>query len=102
VSTPLTWDELADADPDDFTIATVPALVTRRGDPFATIGDVSHPLEPLLELADRDEAGGLGDLPYPPNYPKMPGEPKRVMPSRSRPDTVGIAPPVGQGLPDVD
>jgi DNA ligase D len=102
VSTPMTWDELGDADPDDFTIATVPALVARRGDPFATIGDVSYPLEPLLELAERDEAGGLGDLPYPPNYPKMPGEPKRVMPSRSRPDTVGIAPPVGQGLPDVD
>jgi DNA ligase D-like protein (predicted polymerase) len=102
VSTPLTWDELADADPDDFTIATVPALVARRGDPFATIGEVSYPLEPLLDLAERDEAGGLGDLPYPPNYPKMPGEPKRVMPSRSRPDTVGIAPPVGQGLPDVD
>jgi DNA ligase D len=102
VSTPLAWDELADADPDDFTIATVPTIVARRGDPMASIGEVRHDLEPLLELADRDEAGGLGDLPYPPNYPKMPGEPKRVMPSRSRPDTVGIAPPVGQGLPDVD
>jgi hypothetical protein len=44
----------------------------------------------------------LGDLPYPPNYPKMPGEPKRVMPSRSRPDTAGNAPAVGQGLPDLD
>jgi DNA ligase D-like protein (predicted polymerase) len=102
VSTPLTWEELADADPDDCTIATVPALVERRGDPMAEIDAVSHSLEPLLELADRDEAGGLADLPYPPNYPKMPGEPKRVMPSRSRPDTVGIAPPVGQGLPDLD
>jgi DNA ligase D len=102
VSTPLAWDELADADPDDFTIASVPALVARRGDPMASIGEVSHDLEPLLELAERDEAGGLGDLPYPPNYPKMPGEPKRVMPSRSRSDTVGIAPPVGQGLPDLD
>jgi hypothetical protein len=44
----------------------------------------------------------LGDLPYPPNYPKMPGEPKRVMPSRSRSDTTGNAPAVGQGLPDLD
>jgi DNA ligase D-like protein (predicted polymerase) len=102
VSTPLTWDELADADPLDLTIATVPDLVERRGDPMAAIDDVVHDLEPLLDLAERDEAGGLGDLPYPPNYPKMPGEPKRVMPSRSRSDTVGIAPPTGQGLPDVD
>jgi DNA ligase D-like protein (predicted polymerase) len=102
VSTPLTWDELADADPDDFTIATVPALLARRGDPMATLDDVAHGLEPLLELAERDESGGLGDLPYPPNYPKMPGEPKRVMPSRSRADTVGNAPPTGMGLPDLD
>jgi hypothetical protein len=69
---------------------------------MAGIDDVAHSLEELLELANRDEAGGLSDLPYPPNYPKMPGEPKRVMPSRSRPDTVGTAPPVGQGLPDLD
>ena len=102
VSTPLLWEELADADPTDLTIATVPALVERRGDPMASLDDAAHSLDVLLELAERDEAGGLGDLPYPPNYPKMPGEPKRVMPSRSRPDTVGIAPPTGQGLPDVD
>jgi DNA ligase D-like protein (predicted polymerase) len=102
VSTPVTWDELSSADPDDFTIATVPALVARRGDPMAGMNDVAHSLEPLLELAARDEAGGLEDLPYPPNYPKMPGEPKRVQPSKSRPDTVGNAPPVGMGLPDLD
>jgi DNA ligase D len=101
VSTPLTWDELADAEPDDLTIATVPALVARRGDPMAGLDDVVHSLDVLLELADRDEAGGLGDLPYPPNYPKMPGEPKRVQPSKSRADTEGNAPPVGQGLPDL-
>jgi hypothetical protein len=102
VSTPLTWDELADATPDDLTIATVPGLVARRGDPMAALDDVAHLLDPLLELAERDEVGGLGDLPYPPNYPKMPGEPKRVQPSRSRADTVGNLPPVGQGLPDLD
>jgi DNA ligase D len=102
VSTPLTWAELADADPDELTIATVPALVARRGDPMATMDEHAHSLEPLLEHADRDEAGGLGDLPYPPNYPKMPGEPKRVQPSRSRVDTVGNAPPLGAGLPDLD
>lgn len=101
VSTPLTWEELVDADPDDLTIATVPALVARRGDPMSALDDVAHSLEPLLELADRDEAGGLGDLPYPPNYPKMPGEPKRVQPSKARADTAGNAAPVGQGLPDL-
>jgi DNA ligase D-like protein (predicted polymerase) len=102
VSTPLTWDELAEADPDDLTIATVPGLVARRGDPMAGLDDVAHSLESLLEQADRDEAGGLPGLPYPPNYPKMPDEPKRVMPSRARADTEGMAPAVGQGLPDLD
>lgn len=101
VSTPLTWDELADAEPDDFTIATVPALVARRGDPMASLDGLAESLDTLLDMAERDEANGLGDLPYPPNYPKMPGEPKRVQPSKSRADTVGIAPPIGQGLPDL-
>jgi len=84
VSTPLTWAELSDADPDDFTMATVPALLARRGDPMAGMDDVAHSLEPLLAMADADAERGLGDLPYPPNYPKMPGEPKRVQPSRDR------------------
>jgi DNA ligase D len=102
VSTPVSWAELGDVEPQDCTIATVPQLLARRGDPMAGMDDVAQPLEPLLELLERDERAGLGDLPYPPNYPKMPGEPKRVQPSRSRADTVGIAPPVGQGLPDLD
>jgi hypothetical protein len=101
VSTPVTWADLAGVDPEDCTIATVPGLLAQRGDPMAGLDDVAHVLDPLLELADRDESGGLPDLPYPPNYPKMPGEPKRVQPSRSRPDTVGNPPPMGQGLPDL-
>ncbi|KAF0958456.1 DNA polymerase domain-containing protein [Rhodococcus sp. T7] len=84
VSTPVTWEELVDVHPDDFTIATVPALLEKRGDPMATMGDVAQSLEVLLEMAERDAANGLGDLPYPPNYPKMPGEPKRVQPSRDK------------------
>ncbi|GAA4972822.1 DNA polymerase domain-containing protein [Kineococcus glutinatus] len=84
VSAPVTWDELVDVHPDDLTIATVPARLAQVGDPWAGRDRVAHPLEPLLELAERDEAAGLGDLPYPPNYPKMPGEPKRVQPSRAK------------------
>ena len=88
VSTPLTWAELGtDVDPDDLTLLTFPDRFAAVGDLWADRGAVAHSLDPLLELADRDEAGGLGDLPYPPNYPKMPGEPKRVQPSRARPDT---------------
>jgi DNA primase len=82
VSTPLTWAELAGADPDDYTMATVPELVQRREDPWAAMDNESQSIAPLLEMAATDEERGLGDMPYPPNYPKMPGEPKRVQPSR--------------------
>ena len=84
VSTPVTWDDLADVEPGDCTLRTVPTLLAERGDPHAEIDDQAFSLEPLLEMAAADEAGGLGDLPYPPSYPKMPGEPKRVQPSRDR------------------
>lgn len=82
VSTPLTWEELVDAEPDDFTVATVPALLERRPDPMAAMDSDVQSIEPLLEMVARDEDNGLSDMPYPPNYPKMPGEPKRVQPSR--------------------
>ncbi|MCV7422438.1 DNA polymerase domain-containing protein [Mycobacterium yunnanensis] len=82
VSTPLSWTELATADPDDYTIATVPNLVASRDDPWAEIDSVAHSLEPLLEMVAADEERGLADLPYPPSYPKMPGEPPRVQPSK--------------------
>ena len=83
VSTPLTWAELAAADsPDDYTMATVPDLLARRGDPMAGLDALAQSIEPLLKMADADAERGLGELPYPPNYPKMPGEPKRVQPSR--------------------
>ena len=82
VSMPLTWDELASANPDDYTIATAAELVANRDDPWADIDSVQQSIEPLLEMVAADEERGLGDLPYPPNYPKMPGEPKRVQPSK--------------------
>ncbi|MFI6515766.1 DNA polymerase domain-containing protein [Spirillospora sp. NPDC050679] len=83
VSAPVTWDELPAVDPRDFTIATMPERFAKVGDLHAAIDDAAFPLDGLLELADRDEADrGLGDMPYPPNYPKMAGEPKRVQPSK--------------------
>ncbi|MGD9734462.1 MAG: non-homologous end-joining DNA ligase [Solirubrobacterales bacterium] len=84
VSAPLRWDELAEIAPEDFTLATVPERFAAIGDPHAAIDDVAHSLAPLLELYERDEAEGEGDMPYPPSYPKMEGEPKRVQPSRDR------------------
>ncbi len=84
VSAPLAWDELAEVAPEDFTVATMPARFAGVGDRHAGIDDVLHSLEPLLEMYERDAAEGHGDMPYPPDYPKMPGEPKRVQPSRDR------------------
>ncbi|MGO9819321.1 MAG: DNA polymerase domain-containing protein [Solirubrobacteraceae bacterium] len=81
VSAPLAWDELPEVAPEDFTVATMPARFGERGDVHAAIDDVHHSLQPLLELY---ETSGEGDMPYPPDYPKMPGEPKRVQPSRDR------------------
>ncbi len=85
VSTPVTWQELADVEPNDFTIDSVPQRFAKIGDLHAGINDVAHDLTPLIEMADRDERDrGLGDAPYPPNFPKMEGEPSRVQPSRAR------------------
>jgi DNA ligase D len=83
VSTPLSWDELGDAKPDDLTIATVPGRVVAKGDPWASIGDEPQSLEPLLAMSERDMDNGLMDAPWPPVYPKMPNEPPRVAPSRA-------------------
>lgn len=82
VSTPVAWDELPHCDPDDFDLRTVPRRLAERGDPHAGIDEHPWDISPLLEWADRDEHDGDGDLPYPPDHPKMPGEPKRVQPSR--------------------
>jgi DNA ligase D len=87
VSAPVMWKELPDVEPEDFTIATMPARFAELGDLHAAIDDRAFSLEPLLEWAERDERDrGLGDMPYPPNYPKMAGEPKRVQPSKALKD----------------
>ena len=84
VSAPVSWEELGEVVPEDFTVATMPARFAEVGDRHAAIDAVAHSLEPLLDMYERDEAGGTADMPYPPEYPKMPGEPKRVQPSRDR------------------
>jgi DNA ligase D len=84
VSAPLAWEELERVAPEDFTVATMPARFAEVGDRHAAIDDTAYSLQPLLEMYERDLAGGRGDMPYPPDYPKMPGEPKRVQPSRDR------------------
>jgi DNA ligase D len=88
VSAPLTWDELPDVAPEDFTVATMPSRFAEVGDRHARIDDADHSLQPLLDMYENDAAEGQGDMPYPPDYPKMPGEPMRVQPSRARPPTV--------------
>jgi DNA ligase D len=84
VSTPFSWDELKRIEPDELTIATVPDRVRAQGDPWAAMVAQPQSLEPLLAWHQRDQAAGLADAPWPPVYPKMPGEPPRVAPSRAR------------------
>jgi DNA ligase D len=85
VSAPVTWEELPDVEPDDFDLRTMPPRFAEVGDRHAAIDDVAHDITPLLEWSARDEKAGAGDLPYPPDHPKMPGEPPRVQPSRKNP-----------------
>jgi DNA ligase D-like protein (predicted polymerase) len=82
VSCALRWDEVLDAEPGDLRIDTVPDRLRSVGDPADDIDEVPGSLEPLLDLARRDEEGGLGDAPWPPHFPKASNEPKRVQPSR--------------------
>jgi DNA ligase D len=84
VSTPFAWDELDGIVPDELTIATVPTRFAERGDPWSDMASNPQSLEPLLALHERDRTAGIPDAPWPPVYPKMPGEPPRVAPSRAR------------------
>ncbi len=84
VSTPLHWQEVPDCEPADFTIFTVPRRFQELGDPHAAMDSAPGSLEPLLELADKDQAAGLADAPWPPHFRKMEGEAPRVMPSRAK------------------
>ncbi|GAC1410509.1 MAG: non-homologous end-joining DNA ligase [Actinomycetota bacterium] len=84
VSFPLRWDEVPDVVAEDFTVATVPALFAERSDIQREMDDVAYDITPLLDLADKQEREGMADAPYPPQFPKAPGEPKRVAPSRAK------------------
>lgn len=85
VSCPLEWDEVPTVDPSRLTLATVPARLAERGDPFARLYDRRCDIGPLLELAASDAAAGRPDAPWPPHVPKQPGEPRRSPSSRQAP-----------------
>jgi DNA ligase D len=87
VSTPITWDELEGTDPKAFTVLTIPERLRTVGDPWADFGAKPGSIDELLGWWARDLENGLGELPFPPDYPKMPGEPPRVQPSRARKET---------------
>jgi hypothetical protein len=87
VSAPLAWDEVADCDPAEFTLASMPARFATIGDPHARMNDHAGSLDALLELAAKHAKDGLGDAPWPPHYRKQAGEAPRVAPSKRRTPT---------------
>ncbi|MDQ4046360.1 MAG: non-homologous end-joining DNA ligase [Actinomycetota bacterium] len=84
VSCPIGWDELESVNPKDFTILTVPERLKTMGDPWGDMNAKPGTIDTLLGWWERDLKDGLGELPFPPDYPKMPGEPPRVQPSRAK------------------
>src|SRR5690606_23082505 len=82
VSTPLHWDELDRVDPTRFTVRTVPDRLEDVGDPWTRMQDSPGRIYALLQWWERDVENGLEELPFPPEFPKMPGEPPRVQPSK--------------------
>jgi DNA ligase D-like protein (predicted polymerase) len=91
VSAPLSWQEVPDCEPADFTVLTIPKRFSEIGDPHSGIDATPGSLEKLLELAAKDQAAGFGDAPWPPHFRKMSGEPRRVAPSRARSTAKSIA-----------
>jgi bifunctional non-homologous end joining protein LigD len=104
VSATLTWDEVPGCDPAAFTLTTIPQRFAEIGDPWEGIDDAAESLEPLLDLAAQHEAAGFGDAPWPPQFAKQPGEPRRVQPSKRRKEgpeddraREGVVPPPAPG-----
>jgi len=84
VSTPFRWEELQTIDPTEMTLVGFRDRWAEVGDLTDGIDDQPGDLSPLLEMVAADQANGIGDAPWPPHYPKMPGEPPRVQPSKRR------------------
>jgi hypothetical protein len=84
VSAPLDWSEVPECDPADFTIFTMPERFAKISDPQAGMDAQAGVLDKLLELAEKDEAAGLADAPWPPHFRKMESEAPRVAPSRAK------------------
>jgi bifunctional non-homologous end joining protein LigD len=84
VSAPLDWTEVPNSNPEDFTLFTMPERFAKIGDPHAEMNSSPGSLVKLLEFADRDEAAGLGDAPWPPHFRKTKSEGTRVAPSRAK------------------
>ena len=84
VSMPVTWQQLSDVSPGDFTVRTAPDVLSEQGCAWSTMDDHVGDVARAIALWDADVDRGLGELPFPPDYPKMPGEPPRVQPSRKR------------------
>jgi DNA ligase D-like protein (predicted polymerase) len=102
VSAPLRWEEVADCDPEAFTIDTIPDRFTSTGDPWEGMDQAPGSLGPLLDLAEQHEAAGFADAPWPPQFAKQPAEPPRVQPSKrrratQRPGREGLVPPPAAG-----
>jgi DNA ligase D-like protein (predicted polymerase) len=87
VSTPLFWSEVSECDPEQFNVLTVPKRFAEIGDPHHDMDSHRGDIDKLLELAEQDEASGLGDAPWPPHFRKMEGEASRVAPSRAKSNT---------------
>jgi bifunctional non-homologous end joining protein LigD len=102
VSTPLTWDEVPSCDPAAYTIDTVPARYAEVGDPWAGMDEAVGSIASLLELAERDEAAGLPDAPWPPHFVRQAGEAPRVQPSKRRPSGKRAKAAAADGAPDGD
>ena len=84
VSCPIEWSELESIDPRTLTVLTVPARLSSIGDAWRRMGETPGTIDQLLGWWERDLGNGLGELPFPPDFPKMPGEPPRVQPSRAK------------------
>ncbi|MGO0576743.1 non-homologous end-joining DNA ligase [Ornithinimicrobium panacihumi] len=82
VSVPMTWEQLGEWGPADLTVHTVPEWLAEHGDAWADLHEDPGTIDGAYALWEAQVADGLGELNFPPDHPKMPGEPPRVQPSK--------------------